>query len=235
MNTKISLLGVSLLSLLPLSSYAQTVVAYDKASDPAYAKGYGQGQNGGTGFGPFEVVAAGSSGTFVFTATEAEENKGTPAPSTIDSDGKSFGLYAQAKADTLTVTRRFQVPLTHTGDTFAIDFVPGYNDAGTVGIALTTAVDGTVGAFIFRGGGPGIFFDGKPTGLGFVPGASHFVYTLTSLKTYSLVVTGADTFRGTGRFLGQVTGFQIRQTNSGATQPDHNAYFNNLSVGHTPK
>ena len=234
MNRKISPMSFGLLALLPLSSHAQTVVAQDKASDPAYAKGYGQGQNGGTGFGPFQIVAAGNGGTFVFTATEAEGNKGTPAPSTIDSDGKSFGLYAQAKADMLTITRRFQAPLAQKGDTFALDFVPGYNDAGTVGVALTTA-NGTAGAFIFRGGGPGVFFDGKPTGIGYISGASHFVYTLLSPKTFSLSVTGADTFTGTGTFSGQITGFQIRQTNSGSTKPDHNAYFNNLSVGHTPQ
>ena len=235
MNNKLSLLTVGLLALLPPSAHAQTVVAQDKASDPAYAKGYGQGQNGGTGFGPFQVVASGNGGTFVFTATEAEGNLGTPAPSTIDIDGKSFGLYAQAKTDTLTVTRSFQVPLTQKGDTFALDFVPGYNDAGTIGVALTTTASGTVGGFIFRGGGPGVFFNGKPTGLGYVSGASHFVYTLLSPKTYSVSVTGADKFTGTGTFSGQITGFQIRQTNSGSTKPDHNAYFNNLSVGHTPK
>ena len=235
MNHKISLIGLGLLTLLPLTGDAQTVTAQDKASDPAYAKGYGQGQNGGTGFLPFQVVAAGNGGTFVFTATEAEGNKGTPAPSTIDSDGKSFGLYAQAKGDTLTITRRFQVPLTRKGDTFALDFVPGYNDAGTIGVALTAAASGTAGAFVFRGGGPGVFFDGRTTGIGFVPGASHFAYTLLSPRTFSLVVTGADTFTGTGTFSGPITGFQIRQTNSGSTKPDHNAYFNNLSVGHAPK
>jgi len=234
MNHKTSLIGLGLLSLLPLTGHAQVVAAQDKASDPAYVKGYGQGQDGGVGFGPFGIVASGNGGTFIFTATEAEGNKGTPAPSTIDTDGKSFGLYAQTKTDAITITRSFQEPLTQKGDTFALDFVPGYNDAGTIGVALSTA-NGTVGAFIFRGGGPGVFFDGKPTGLGFVPGASHFVYTLLSPKTYRLVVTGADNFTGTGKFSGPVTGFQIRQTNSGSMKPDHNAYFNTLSVSHSPK
>ena len=74
-----------------------------------------------------------------------------------------------------------------------------------------------------------MLFNDTPTGLGFVRGASHLVYTLTSLTTYTLTVTGAEAFTGTGTFSGPITGFQIQQTNSGSMKPDHNAYFNNLS------
>ena len=119
------------------------------------------------------------------------------------------------------------------GDSFALDFVSGYNDAGIVGVALTTA-EGTAGSFVFHSQGVGILFNDKPTGVGFVPGASHLVYTLTSPTTYSLTVTGADAFTGTGTFTGPITGFQVQQTNSGSTKPDHNAYFNNLALTHAP-
>jgi len=73
-----------------------------------------------------------------------------------------------------------------------------------------------------------VLFNDKPTGIGFVPGASHLVYTLQSPTTYTLTVTGADKFTGTGTVSGPVTGFQIQQTNSGEAKPDHNAYFNHL-------
>ena len=129
--------------------------------------------------------------------------------------------------------RGFVKPLTQKGDSFALDFVSGYNDAGIVGVALTTA-EGTAGSFVFHSQGVGILFNDKPTGVGFVPGASHLVYTLTSPTTYSLVVTGADAFTGTATFTGPITGFQVQQTNSGSTKPDHNAYFNNLALTHAP-
>ena len=164
----------------------------------------------------------------MFTATEAEGNQGTPAPSTIDTQGKSFGLFAQTPDASITITRGFAKPLSAPGSTFSIDFVSGLNDAGTSGVALTTA-SGTTGSFVYQAG-KGVLFNGAATGVGFVPGASHLVYTLTSPTTYSLTVTGAEAFTGKGTFQGPITGVQIQQTNSGSTKPDHNAYFNNLSV-----
>ncbi|MGI4791477.1 MAG: alpha-amylase family glycosyl hydrolase [Janthinobacterium lividum] len=203
----------------------------DDASDPAYAQGYKAGENGGTGFAPFKVVSTGLAGTFVYTATESEGNTGTPPPDTIDTSGKSFGLFAQSAGASITITRGFTAPFTAPSSTFSLDFVSGFNEDGTSGVALTTA-DGTAGSFVFHGGGTGVLFNGASTGIGFVPGASHLVYTLTSPTTYSLKVTGADNFTGTGTFKGPITGFQVQQTNSGSTKPDHNAYFDNLRVGH---
>ena len=230
MNTKLFSAAAAMLALLPLAGHAQTAAtAQDKASNPAYATGYDAGQNGGTGFTPFKVVSVGTAGTFLFTATESEGNTGTPTPSTIDTEAKSFGLYAQSTGASVTITRGFTKPLAAKGDTFSLDFVGGYNDTGTSGVALTIA-GGTVGGFVFHGGGTGVLFNDKPTGIGFVPGASHLVYTLTSPTTYSLTVTGADAFTGSGTFSSPITGFQVQQTNSGSTKPDHNAYFNNLSV-----
>ena len=198
----------------------------DDASRAAYSNGYSAGQNGGAGFLPFVVKTAGTSGTFVYSAAEAEGNKGTPAPETIDTGGKSFGLFAQSKNGAITITRGFVKPLTQKGDTFTLDFVSGFNEAGTVGVALSNA-NSSAGSFVFHGGA-GVLFNDKPTGIGFVPGASHLVYTLQSPTTYTLTVTGADKFTGTGTVSGPVTGFQIQQTNSGGAKPDHNAYFNHL-------
>jgi len=198
----------------------------DDAGRAAYANGYANGRNGGAGFTPFVVKTAGTAGTFVYSAAEAEGDKGTPAPETIDTNGKSFGLYAQSKDGAVTITRGFRKPLTQKGDTFTLDFVSGFNEAGTVGVALSTA-SGPAGSFVFHSAG-GVLFNDKPTGLGFAPGASHLIYTLTSPTTYSLTVTGADKFTGSGTLSGPVTGFEIRQTSSGATKPDHNAYFNHL-------
>ncbi len=219
-------------ALSPLQAQSQGGANQDNASSPAYANGYKAGENGGSGFTPFRIVSAGTAGTFVFTATEAEGNKGTPAPSTIDTAGKSFGLFAQTPDASITITRGFTKPLTTPGSTFSIDFVSGINEAGLAGVALTTA-DGMTGSFVFHAGGAGVLFNGASTGIGFVPGASHLVYTLTSPTTYSLKVTGADAYTGTGTFKGPITGFQVQQTNSGSTKPDHNAYFNNLSLGHS--
>ncbi len=206
----------------------------DNAGKAAYSNGYKAGENGGSGFLPFAVKTTGTAGTFVFSAAEAEGNQGSPPPASMDAHGKSFGLFAQSKDAAITITRGFAAPLTQKGDSFALDFVSGFNDAGACGVALTTA-GGPVGSFVFHSSGVGVLFNDKPTGLGFVRGASHLVYTLTSPTAYSLTVTGAEAFSGTGTFTGPITGFQVQQTNSGSTKPDHNAYFNNLSISHAAK
>ena len=224
--------AAELSSVAALQHSAQTAPG-DNAGNGAYSNGYKAGENGGVGFTPFTVKSAGTAGTFVFSAAEAEGNQGTPAPSTIDTQGKSFGLFAQTPDASITITRGFAVPLAQKGDTFSLDFVSGFNEAGTSGVALTAA-SGPVGSFVFHSGGVGVLFNDKSTGVGFVPGASHLVYTLTSPTTYSLVVTGADAFTGTGTFTGSITGFQVQQTNSGSIKPDHNAYFNNLALTHAP-
>ncbi len=215
-------------SLASAQKVAQSIPR-DSAGSPTYANGYKAGENGGAGFTPFVIKTAGTAGTFVFTATEAEGNKGTPAPSTIDTSGKSFGLFAQTPDASITITRGFAAPLAKKGQTFSLDFVTGLNDAGTSGVALSTAA-GPVGSFVLHGG-TGFLFNDAKTGQSFAPGALHLVYTLTSPTTYTLKVTGASTFNGTGTFQGPITGFQVQQTNSGSIKPDHNAYFNNLSVG----
>lgn len=220
-------------SIAALDASAQAAPG-DDAGRAAYSSGYKAGENGGSGFLPFAVKTTGTAGTFVFSAAESEGNQGSPPPASIDTQGKSFGLFAQSADAVITITRGFAQPLTRKGDTFALDFVGGFNEDGTAGAALTTAT-GPVGSFVFHGGGAGVLFNDKPAGLGFVRGASRLVYTLTSPTTYSLTVTGADAFSGTGTFSGPITGFQIQQTSSGSTKPDHNAYFNNLSVTHAPR
>ena len=230
------------LVLLPLAAQAQTVIAMDNAADAAYAtgNGYKAGQNGGFGFGAFNVAATGTSaGTFVYSAVNSEGGNGTPPPSSIDSNNVSFGIYANTDATSATtVTRTFNTALSN-GDTFALDFVTGYNDgnaagtngpgdgSGTSGVALTNGT-GTVGDFHYSSGDQ-YFFDGTAiANQGYTSGALHLLYTLDSPTTYSLQVTGAFQFTGTGTFTGPLSGFQVQQVNSGGGDPGHDAFFNNL-------
>ena len=231
------------LCALALPGQAQTFT--DSAADPAYAHGYA-GKNGGSGFGPFQVAVSaargGTAGTFVFTAAEGEGNRGTPAPGTIDSHHKSFGFFAHGTSHgagnpSVSVTRRFMAPLTRTGDSFALDFVTGYNDGGVAGVALTTP-GGPVGRFQYEASG--IYtFNGRLAVKGYKPGALHLTYTVTSPTTYSFTSRGAVVYSGTGKTSGPLTGFLIRQMNAtigkmGAA-PDHNGYFNHLMLKHAAK
>jgi hypothetical protein len=237
MNARFFCLAAAL-TLAPPAAQAQTTLAQDNAGAAVYANGFA-GLNGGTGFDAFNVVTStpggGSAGTFVYTAGQSE---GDAANAAIDTGGLSFGTYASglsvgASDPSVTVTRTFATGPT-VGDSFSLDFVGGYNDGGTVGVSLLGA-SGTFGSFVFQGGGPGVLFNGQSTGIGFVSGPTHLVYTVSSATTYSLTATGADAFTGSGTFSGLITGFEFQQVNASGgvgtpatTGPDHNAYFNNL-------
>ena len=237
-------LPAAALCLLALPSQAQTLT--DSAADPAYASGYA-GQNGGSGFGPFVVALSaaggGTAGTFIFTAAEGEGNRGTPSPSTIDSNHKSFGFYAHGTSrgagdPSILITRRFTHPLAAKGDTFSLDFVTGYNDGGIAGVALTTG-SGPVGRFQYQVGG-NYFLNGKIVVKGYKPGALHLTYTLTSPTSYSFTSSGAVVCFGAGRTSSPITGFLVHQTNASngkksVTSPDHNGYFNHLTLKYSLK
>ena len=253
MNTKLfsAAASAAALTLLPLAGHAQTVVAQDNASSTAYFSNgtystYGTGSNGGTGFGAFNVTAAGNGGTFIYSASDSEGNAGTPAPGSIDSPALSptenngsplsFGIYSSGgPTSSSTVTRSFTTSLVNTGDTFSLDFVPG-TVVGSTGVNGTSGVEllsGTtaVGSFFdVAQGGPGAFqFNGADTGVNFANGALHLSYDITSATTYSFTSTGAVSYSGTGTFSAPITGFEVQQTNAGGTTPAYNAYFNNLS------
>jgi hypothetical protein len=237
------------LLLIPCTGHAQTFT--DNAGNYAPKASYA-GLGGSTpGFGAFHVVtttrAKGSAGTFRYTAAISEGNQGTAGdkPHTIDSptthlskEPQSFGFYANGKSQgagdpSVTITRLFKVPtqrtgLVNAGDTFSLDFVTGFNDGGTSGVALLSG-GMPIGHFYYQAG-HGFRFNGVATGRGYHNGALHLRYTLTSHTTYTLAVTGAVTFSGKGMFTHPITGFQVQQTNSAGTKPDHNGFFNNLKL-----
>ncbi len=152
--------AVATLFLLPLASHAGFIVYGDNAANPEYASGYAGKGGDVPGFGAYSVTMNGSSsGTFVASASESEGNNGTPAPSTIDTSGVSFGMYANGgSTSSVTVKRTFNIPgesgptagLKINGESFSLNFVPGYNDGGstgTAGVSLLTNSGSSLGLF----------------------------------------------------------------------------------------
>lgn len=249
MNTKlVSLTAIAAMTLAPLAAQAQTtIIASDNASSAAYGGAGYAGLNGGTGFGAFNVAATGAAGTFEYTSKESEDGSANIDSPAVTAGGSplSFGVYAQTPptgtAGAITISRTFNTGPT-TGDTFSLDFVTGYNDGlnadgtaggGMSGVGLTNAA-GAFGTFSYQSNDQYLFNGTQVTKADgtkqdFNTGALHLVYDITSATTYSLNVTGPFSFSGTGTYASPVTGFRVAQTNSGATTPDHNAYFNNLS------
>ena len=221
----------------------RAVTYTDNAGNYSGTTGYA-GQNGGTGFGAFNVASVGGAGTFVYTATQSEAKQGTPPPSSIDTGGQSFGFYSGGTTDaSITIARAFNTDETsagigEVGDSFALDFVSGYNDGGVnnnpgaIGTSGVSLLDGTtrVGTFQYNANNNYTFNGSVIQGQNFTPGALHLVYTITSPDTYSFASTGAVTYNGTGAFSDPITGFEVQQTNSGVGDPGHDGFFNSPTL-----
>jgi len=247
MNTK--LLSAAALTataaFLPLAGHAFSNFT-DNAANPAYASGYAGNGAGTPGFGAFVVTTNTVAGAFAgtFTGSAAGTENGLVGGA-LDTSGKSFGTYANgtsggATDPSVTVNRAFNTGtsgLQTAGEGFSLDFVTGYNDGGSAGVALTNA-GGTVGSFAFQKPtgttGEDFFFNGVDTGQGYSNGILHLTYTLTSSTTYSFASSGAVTFSGTGTFASPITGFQVQQINAVGGGGDHDAFFNNLSLTAAP-
>src|SRR4051812_16511964 len=79
--------------------------ALDDASDLAYDFGWSSGQNGGSGFQPWELTQGPTNSGF-FTGSSSDN--GNSPSGDIDVTGESWGLYANG-GETASAVRRFSV------------------------------------------------------------------------------------------------------------------------------
>jgi len=219
---------VALLSTSTISARAASTYSDDASN---YTNSYA-GKNAGSGFGPFIVVAENGkppySGTFIASAGGTEKNQGNPSPASINTNGHSFGFYANGgPTASVMVQRVFKSKMQATGDSFSINFVTGLNDSGVVGITLYTD-NGNVGNFSFAAGS-GYKFGGKQAAAAFRPGALHLQWKIISPGRLAFSCSGALSYSGWGTFSGSIVGFKVYSTNSGRGGSDHDGYFNSMS------
>ena len=175
-------LYISLIVLLAQSAFP-SIVAYDTAADATYNGGAYNGLNGGYGFQSWIVNTGGggSGGSFLYTSSS---NGGAPSGS-IDTGGRSFGLYANG-GNTTFASRYFarSTPLT-SGYTIEADFDNGWienGDSDAIGLLGGSATP----RLIFYGGDNQYRFIDEAgnyhaTGLGFTDGGVHVSFDLTSM------------------------------------------------------
>ena len=186
----------------PLLSVGPATIAQDNAASSVYSGGY-NGQNGGFGFGAFNVVsnpspstATSFAGSFVGDATGSENGSGGG----VNSSGKAFGTYANGASTgagnpVTTATRSFNTGLT-SGATFSLDFLTGYNDGGTSGVTLLTGSSATGTGSVFQANSLGAFAAGTSVG--------SFVYNHNETATGG--GQGAFDFNGVNTGIGYANG-----------------------------
>jgi hypothetical protein len=117
--------SAALIASLVAAIPAHAAIAFDSASDPAYASGWTAGSNGGTGFGPWDFTrqafysglgpaAWGNQTHFIDNAPVPFNNLGKPAFAISVDDCSYCGVYSSA-------TRPFASPLA-VGQTFSMNF-----------------------------------------------------------------------------------------------------------------
>lgn len=230
MNTR--LLASVFLLCLPLSAKEQVPLADDNAANSAYNGGWGEGSNGGNGFGPWTIRAVndnkqGESHAGAFIAdTEANADLVN-----VGIKKKAFGLFANGVVYEQAVAfRGFAKPLAP-GTSFSFLFKHGEivkkfdtDDPapGSSGVTLRTsnangsASDYNKGARfefgIYEGQGNYQIYDGEKkqdTGIPTSDGGLSVTFTLVTTDTYDLEITkldGKKTITLKGRKLGGAAG-----------------------------
>jgi hypothetical protein len=219
------------------------LIARDNAADPAYGT-FGGGENGGIGFGPWVLNAAGGS-TFAFTADS--KSNGFTGGAGVNSNGAAWGLAASG-GGAISATRPFSAANTPlaVGDTFRFKMDYGFVDAGGI-LAATLQNDSgeDLLSISFTGGGASMErTDAGGTAatgsLGFSSDGFFVEVTMTGAATYAArlinVSSGVtDTWTGSLIAAGGGTGIaQVEFSNSNAGSGSSNDFFfNALEIDNT--
>ena len=219
-----------------ITSAQAASIAFDAANDSEYDDGWQTGDNGGSGFGPWELTINPSNpstgGHFI---GDSANNGGAPSGH-INTAGESFGLYANSGAISFT-TRSFDGGPLAAGQTFSIDMDNGFiQDGGNVAFGLADDEFSASLTFGFLGGDTFYkVFDSAGTTSTTVPftddGLSIDI-TLGAANTYTLSVNNVIAATGTLDFPDPQ--YFILENFTAGSGGSNDAYFNSFAVTGTP-
>ncbi|HEY2343832.1 MAG TPA: hypothetical protein VGH90_12400, partial [Chthoniobacteraceae bacterium] len=191
-------LRVSWLCALGLFSLAAphvygAAIASDDAS--TYSGGWTNGENNGSGFGPWQLTAtSGSAGFFAFTSQNNGHGDGN-----IDTNSLSWGLFANSGAES-TAVRPFTAGgsngsnILGIGEQFMVSLDTGFIDSGnSVGISLQNSLGVNEFQFLFVGGQNDysikIGATTLDTGIGYTSAGMALAFTRGAGNSWNLTVT----------------------------------------------
>lgn len=166
----------------------------DNAAATAYSDGWQNGDNGGTGFGAWQLSPAsntGNAGFFISTSASNGDGDGN-SDGDINTSGIAFGLYANG-GGLASAVRPFSIDL-FAGATLDLKMDNGYIDGGgTVGFGLQNSSGNNLLEFYFVGGTSFYQYNdltgAHNTSVGFTDEGLSLSITLTSATAYQLSVT----------------------------------------------
>ncbi|OQW96576.1 MAG: hypothetical protein BWK77_04265 [Verrucomicrobia bacterium A1] len=221
-------IGANVITVVGTNSGSATVTnAADSGSSSVYSDGWGDADNGGSGFGAWQFYTSSTDGNLNgrFMADSAAVNIGVPA----------WGLYANGTTN-LSEAKRLLTNALAVGQTFWAQMDNGYIDPGCgVGVALQNGSGDTLWQFFFNGGDTNYNITGSTTDIGWTPNGISIEFTLTGPTTYVSRITpfgsSARTNAGVLNITNDmsITVFRAWNWHAGAGS-DYDLYFNNLRL-----
>ena len=234
----------------------------DDTTDSAYATGWNSGSNGGTGFGPWQLVSSSSAGGFAgfWQPNDAGGTLGIDNAGAHErGSGTAWASFANkgSGVDRATAFRTFDTSLAKAGDSFSITLENG-NVEGEIGISLRNGNvaatpddydDGARLQFFFEGGDANYSLldagGSLDTGIAWTPFGVKIDFSLTGADTYDLVVWRYDqeddlspeVFNFTGRTLagvGDIDSLALYQFDTAGAGVQSDLFFNYLSYTIAP-
>ncbi len=202
--------------------------AADHAGEAAYSDGWTDTDDGGFGFGSWELYVSsgvGNENGLFIEHTAASVNIGKPA----------WGLYANS--GNLAEAKRVLTNAMLVGQTLKVKLDHGFIDSGSgVGVALQNDASDTLWQFFFNGGDQNYNITGSSSDIGWTPGGLNIEITLTGPTSYVSRITplGGETRTNTGNFAStsnstDVTRFRCWNFNAGSGS-DYDVFFNDLML-----
>lgn len=200
--------------------------AADRGSSPVYNDGWTATDNGGFGFGAWQLYTSSTNvnNNGRFMANAAAVNIGVPA----------WGLYANS--GNLSEAKRILAAPLATGQTLRVSMDNGFIDPGSgVGVAIQNNNGDTLWEFFFNGGDQYYTISGGTTDVGWTSSGIIVELTLVGPTNYSATITplGSSSRVINGNLLpnanSSATLCRVWNYNAGAGS-DYDVFFNDMAI-----
>lgn len=200
--------------------------AADKGSNTAYGDGWTDADNGGFGFGGWQLYTStnDSSKAGRFMANSGEVTIGVPA----------WGMYANSGH--LSEAKRFLTNALTMAHVFKVSFENGFIDTGSgAGVAMQNSNGDTLWEFFFNGGDTNYSISGGTTDIGFTSSGIDIEFWLTGPTNYTARISpqGSSIRTISGNLQpnanSTITVFRAWNNNAG-TDSVRDVFFNNLRI-----
>jgi hypothetical protein len=217
--------GTNAIGVSGVIGAAEPIVdAADSAADAAYSPGWESGDNGGSGWGAWQLATNGLAGWF---------RASTASNTNLDIGAEAWGLWASA-GGLSEALRPLGAPLV-TGQTFSVNVENNWIESGgSVGIALQSAGGDNLFQFIFFGGATNYtIFDSagaRDSGIAYTAAGLALDFELTAPTNYRFAAGASVVVGSLAASADSSIGRFRAYTYQAGSGPNYDLFINELAV-----